>query len=309
MNKKIVRTAHKVGFALKKHSPEILMGLGAVGVVASSVMACKATLKAQEVVEQAKDDLNLIHDAIEVSTEEEYSVADQKKDTTVAYARAAFGFAKLYAPAVVLGGLSLGCMFASNNILRKRCGALAVAYATVDTAFKEYRSRVVDRFGERVDYELKNGVTTEKVERVVTDPETGKEKKIKEVVDVVDRDAISQYARLFDRYNLFWVDDAEQLENYFNAYQNYLNDLLITNGFVTLNEAYKYFGFEATEDGMVVGWIYDPDNNTDGDGYIEVQVKKVSFRDDNGLMDEGYLLDFNVDGNIYSKLKEIKKRK
>ena len=55
------RTFHKVGFQLQKKSPEILVGLGIVGVVTSAVMACKATLKVNEIVEKTQDDLDRIH--------------------------------------------------------------------------------------------------------------------------------------------------------------------------------------------------------------------------------------------------------
>jgi hypothetical protein len=40
---KVTRAFHSAGFKIRKHSPEILIVAGVVGVVTSAVMACKAT--------------------------------------------------------------------------------------------------------------------------------------------------------------------------------------------------------------------------------------------------------------------------
>ena len=73
----------------------------------------------------------------------------------IVYVQTGMKFAKLYGPSVILGALSITSILASNNILRKRNVALSAAYAAIDKGFKEYRSRVIERFGEEVDRELK----------------------------------------------------------------------------------------------------------------------------------------------------------
>ena len=50
----ITRKFHKIGFQFKKHSPEILVIAGVVGGVASAVMACKATTKAGDILDDTK---------------------------------------------------------------------------------------------------------------------------------------------------------------------------------------------------------------------------------------------------------------
>ena len=140
------RTAHKVGLKVKKHSPEILVVIGVVGVVTSTVMACKATTKASDVIEEHKKEMDDIHFVAETKPEK-YSEEDFQKDTAIVYTQTAVKLAKLYAPAVAIGAVSIACIIGSHNILTKRNAALAAAYTAVDKTFKEYRNRVVDRFG------------------------------------------------------------------------------------------------------------------------------------------------------------------
>ena len=191
--KEMVETTSAVNTAtikVKKHSPEILIVAGVVGTVASAVMACKATTKLSTVLEEHKKDVNAVHECSEnEEIKADYSQEDAKKDLTIIYAQTGVKLVKLYAPAIALGALSITSIVASNNILRKRNVALAAAYATVDKSFKEYRNRVVERFGEQVDKELKYDIKAKKFEETVKDPETGKEKKVKSTVNVANADS------------------------------------------------------------------------------------------------------------------------
>ena len=202
---KVSGTFNKVGFQLKKHSPEILIVAGIVGTVASTVMACRATTKVGKIIDKTKNDVDEIHDATEkgvTKAGEDYSIEDSKKDLSVVYLQTGIKLAKLYAPAVALGTLSITSILASNNILRKRNMALAAAYATVDKSFKEYRKRVIERFGKEIDRELKYNIKAEKVSETVIDEETGKEKKVKKTAFVVNPSDVSGYARFFEKYTV-----------------------------------------------------------------------------------------------------------
>ena len=183
----IGRTASKVGFQLKKHSPEILIAVGVVGTVASAVMACKATTKLGGILDEAKEQIDTIHTYAEnpdmIPEDKEYTVEDSKKDLAITYAQTAWKIAKLYGPAVILGTVSLGAVVASNDILRKRNVALAAAYTAVEKGYKEYRGRVVERFGEEVDKELRYNIKAQEIEEKVVD-EKGKEKTVKKTVKV-----------------------------------------------------------------------------------------------------------------------------
>lgn len=282
----------------KEHSPEILIVAGVIGVVASAVMACKATTKIDTILDEHKDTMEKIHSIptdISVYTEE-----DKKKDTAITYAKTGFKLVKLYGPSITLGVLSIAGIFASNDILRKRNVSLAAAYALVDKGFKEYRSRVVDRFGKDVDRQLLLNIKEEEVEETVVDAK-GKEKTVKKKVEVADG-VESEYVRYFTKSNPNWVNDENLVRYFLERVQSYVNDKLIVDKVMCLNDVYKELGFDTTKAGMVVGWIYDKNKPT-GDNYIEFDVKEVWLHKDIGEgLEKAYAIDFNVDGNIFNLL-------
>ena len=227
----------KTSFQLKKHSPEILVVAGVIGVVTSAVMACKATTKVGEILDKTKEDVEAIHKCEEdESVKEQYSSEDAKKDLAIVYVQTGVKFAKLYGPSVVVGVLSITSILASNNILRQRNVALGAAYAAIDKGFKEYRSRVIERFGEEVDRELKYNLKAKKFDETVIDEETGKEKKVKKNGFVVSPADISGYARFFEKYtqdedgnsilNPHWESNNEYNLMFIKAQERDANDLL-----------------------------------------------------------------------------------
>lgn len=309
--KKMSTTFSKVGFQMKKHSPEILIVAGVIGTVTSAVMACKATTKVGEIVEKTKGDVDEIHKAVKTGVTnagETYNEDDSKKDLAIVYAHIGFEFIKLYAPSIIMGALSLTSIIASNNILRKRNAALAAAYATVDKGFKDYRGRVIERFGEGVDRELKNGVKAKKVDAIETDPETGKEKKVKKQKLVANPSDISGYARFFEQYttdedgttilNRNWESNNDYNLMFLKAQEKFANDLLIAKKRVFLNEVYEALGFPRTKAGQIVGWVYDEENPI-GDNYIDFGLHEDNPVYSDTENNSAILLDFNVDGNIW----------
>lgn len=310
---------NKVNFKVRKHSPEILLVTGIVGVIGSAVMACKATTKAGEIIEETKGQLDDIHACASNETfvsSGKYTAEDARKDTAIVYVQTAVKFAKLYGPSVCVGALSIVSILASNNILRKRNVALAAAYATVDSAFKDYRKRVVERFGEVVDKELRYNLKAEKVTEKIKNPETGEEEKVKKTKFVVNPSDVSGYARFFDKYtvdengntitNPCWQSNNEYNLMYIKAQERYANDLLVTRGRLFLNEVYRMLGLPETKAGQVVGWVYDPDNKLGRDeesfnNYVSFGLynDNLSYSDYVNGFDPAILLDFNVDGNIW----------
>lgn len=298
--KKVSGTFSKVGFNLKKHSPEILMAAGLVGTVVSAVVACKATTKIDRILDETKEQLDKIHECADnPDMAEQYNEEDAKKDTVIVYAHTGVKLAKLYAPAIGLGFLSLSSILVSNHILRKRYTALTAAYAILDRGYKEYRGRVVERFGKEVDHQLRYNIKADEISEIVTD-EKGKEKKVKKTIEVADPNA-SGYMKYFTRSNPNWENNPDYIEMFLNSQLNYVNDKLKAVGHLTLNEVYSALGMEDTKAGMVVGWIYDL-KHPNGDNYVEFDVKKVHLPNDHGEYEEAYAIDFNVDGNIYDKM-------
>lgn len=301
----VTSTFYKAKFQLVKHSPELFIAAGVVSTAAGIVMACKATLKVNDVMDEAKTTIDKIHTATETGrtvSGEEYTSDDAKKELAIVYTQTGVKLIKLYAPAVFFSVAGIGCMLTSHNILHKRNAALAAAYATIDKGFKEYRGRVAERFGKEVDKELKHNLKTQEIETTVID-ERGKEKKVKETVTVVGNDEPSEYARFFDDGCTGWEKNAEYNLMFLRGQQQWANDLLITRKYVFLNEIYKALGIPETEAGQVVGWIYDPENPAI-DSYIDFglyNLHKEKTRDFVNGRERTILLDFNPDGYILDK--------
>ena len=310
----LISAYHNASFQLKKHSPEILIVAGVVGAVASAVIACKATTKVGEILEETKETVDIIHEGMDTGkiNGKEYDPETGKKDLAITYVQTGVKLAKLYAPAVALGTLSITSILASNNILRKRYVGAAAAYATVDKSFKLYRNRVVERFGEEVDRQLKYNIQPKEVEETIVD-ENGEKKTVNVVKHYVDPTDISDYARFFEKYtrdesgktvlNPYWDTNNEYNLIFLKAQQNYANDLLKVKKRVFLNEVYEMLGLPKTKAGQIVGWYYDEEGNS-GDNYIDFGIYASSQNYSDFMYDdnEAILLDFNVDGNIWESM-------
>lgn len=312
----VSRAFHKFGFQIKKYSPEILLGAGIATGVVGAVMACKATTKLDAVLENAKFEIDAVHKAKEegeigirnTETNEidlvPYTEEDHKKDLALVYARNGLRIAKLYVPAVAMGAASVTCLLASNNIIRKRNMALAAAYASVDNAFKNYQGRVIDRFGEELDKELKYNIKAKEVEETVVN-EDGSETVVTKNIPVSEGPIASPYTLCFDETCREWTKNAEDNKFFLMQVQAEMNDRLRANGKVFLNEVLKALGADITQAGQRVGWVYDKDA-MNGDGYIDFGIYELH-REANRRFVNGYersiWLEFNVDGDIYQLLK------
>ena len=289
----------KAVMKLKKHSPEILVVAGIAGTVVSAVLACKATTKVAEILDETKGTLDTIHDGMDTGAinGQEYTTEDGKKDTVVVYAQTGMKLAKLYGPAIILGTLSITSILASNNILRKRNVALGAAYVAIDKSFKEYRGRVIERFGEQVDTELKYGIKAKKFEEIEVDPETGKEKKVKKTVMVADPNLQSDYAVYFDSKSRNYETNPDYNRMFLKAQQAFANDKLQTRGHLFLNEVLDDLDLPRTPAGQIVGWTKDGP-----DGYVNFRIVEVERETEDGRHEPALLLDFNVEGNIWEKM-------
>ena len=300
----VSRSLHKVGFKFKKHSPEILVVAGVVGIITSTVMACRATTKVSEIVDETKETIDTIHDCVgkglHTSDGEEYTQEIANKDLAIVYAQTGWKLVKLYGPSVALGVASIGCMVGSNRILRKRNIALAAAFKAVDTSFKEYRGRVIDRFGKEMDRELRFGIKAKEIEETVVD-ENGNETTVTKTVEIADPNvAHSIYSVVWRAGNPGWTRNAELNKVFLIQTQNAANDKLRLNGILTLNEVYDMLGVQRTAYGQIAGWVYTEDDSI-GDGYVDFGIfntndpKACDFV--NGY-EKSIILDFNCIGNI-----------
>lgn len=310
--KSVNLTFNKLGFQLQKKSPELLIAAGVIGIVASTIMACKATIKACEVAEDAKETIDEIHEVEEsgiTKAGNPYSADDAKKDLTTAYIQTGIKYVKLYAPAVIVGAASVTCILVSHKMMKQRMAAVAAALSATDKAFKDYRNRVIERFGEQVEKELRYNIKAQEIEESVTD-EKGKTKKVKEVADVAsaegwDPSKYSPYARIFDETHGQWNKNPEMNQYYLKARQAQATDMLRTRGHLFLNEVYDLLDFPRTKAGAAVGWLYDPKRPELGDSYVDFGMYEVCRENENDLANyftRSYILDFNVVGDITDEI-------
>ena len=309
MNKQsLIRTTNKIGLILKKNSPKILMGVGIAGSVVSTVLACKATLKVRDILDEKNETVEQIHNCVEDETVD-YNEEDKKKDLTILYAQTGVKLAKLYLPSIALGALSIASIISGYKILNKRNVALAAAYTVVDKGFKNYRKNVVERFGEEVDRELRHNIKAKQIEEKYIDKDGNEKTRKKKVYEIAEDkkpgEGISEYAKFFDEWNTDeHSKDPEYNLMFLRKQQDYANEVLKHQGYLFLNEVYDMLGIPRTQAGQVVGWIYD-ENNPTGDNYVDFGIYDLhdqQKRDFVNGLERNILLDFNVDGVIYDKI-------
>lgn len=283
----VSRSVGRTGLQLQKYSPEILTGVGVVGIVTAGVMASRATLKLTPILEEKNGHLEAIKE-LRKEDREDYPEDAANKDTAKVYVRAGLDIFKLYGPALSLGALSIVSIVSAQGILKKRNIALAAAYKTLETAFTEYRERVVEELGE--DQEL--AIFRQRTEEEVEDEETGEKKKV-----VREYPGYSPYAKVFGELSEQWSNNPEYNRAFLTAQQTYFNERLHTLGHVFLNEVYDALDIPRTAAGQFVGWV-----KGNGDDFIDFGMYNIADPNKEAFLngyEAGVLLDFNVDGSIY----------
>lgn len=287
----LVRKTSRLTAKVSKHSPEILVGVGVVGSIGATILACRATLHLEEVLNAHDDTIEKINEVAE--NQEEYpdytpeKVTHDKYITTV---KTVVGVCKLYAPAFILGTLSIASIIGGHHILNKRYLGVTAAYAGLQQAYKEYRACIAEELGEEKELELYHGVR-EKIEEV-----EGKNGKIKQVKkkEVKKGYPYSIYARVFDESNKWFKKNPTMNRMFLQAQQAHANDLLKINGHLFLNDVYRMLGFPDTKEGAVVGWV-----DGYGDSFIDFNIFSLENADFLNGYERAIWLDFNVDGVIY----------
>lgn len=307
----------KTTFKLKKASPTIMIVGAAIGGVTAAVLACKATIKAQDILNEHNTAVKTIHTTkeqieqgvIQLDEGESYTEKDFKNDITTTYVQTGLKLAKVYAPAVTLGAVSLGCMFGSHHIMSKRNASLTAAYIALDKAFEEYKSRVSDRFGSRVQEELEHNIKAVEIESKSTN-EQGVEETIKEYKDIAMQHT-SPYTCIFDETVDTWQPDNMMNRNYLFLMEQSANKRLRIQGHLFLNDVLASLGTHGgvtlkTPEGQIVGWIYDPNDPT-RQSHVDFGVTNYVEGDEalNSFINGGersVMLRFNCDGPIIDKI-------
>ena len=227
------------------------------------------------------------------------------------YVKTAGKLLKHYAPTIIFASLSLTCILTSHGILRKRNIALAASLATVRTAYDEYRGRVIRDLGREMDEHFLYDTKEEVREKEVTDPETGKTKKLKEKIQVPQYQ--NAYSRIFDNCNAPDQFEKDGAANYIfiRSQMLYLQQKLIRDGYLFLNDAYKQLGFPITLAGQSAGWIYDYDNKEGTqiffEGFDEYEINNSkAVRDLMNGRENSIIINFlNIRDNILTDIPRV----
>ena len=294
--KPLSRYAGRTALILRKRSPQLLMFAGAVTGIGSTVAASMATLHAEEVLENMRDDLDKIAEAHDTAPIEKYPEQDYKQDLLIVYTRTVVDFAKLYGPAIALGAISLTCFLSAHKIMVKRQAALMATYKLLDNNFKKYRERVVADAGKAKDLEYR-GIGS----RTFTVQEQDDDGNIidveKTVYDVKNPNDWSPYAKFFEAGNPNWQKNPEYNLAFLRGVQEYCSKVLEGRGHLLLNEVYRALGIPENKTGMRAGWIWDA-----GDNFVDFgmyDIESAATRDFINGYEATVLLDFNCDGDIY----------
>lgn len=298
----------RTGQILKAKSPTILIGVGLISGIASTITAVKRTPMCEQV---RKDFETSAEQANQCLTKGEIEVEDPKTHETkiIAYTQEIFkkdllklhfrkyaGYARVYAPSVALGALSAASILISHGIMRRRNTALTAAVASLSEAFRRYRENVKKEYGDTADYNMRHSIISERVKTQEPDSDTGKMKTVTKTVKKRREDDLpwrSDYARCFMEGCRNWTKDPSVNRVTLLAFQDHANRKLRTQGYLYLNDVYDLLGFDKTLAGHTMGWIYTKEENPHGDNYVSFGFEKAW--DFEAGLEKSVWLDFNVD--------------
>lgn len=227
----LANLARSVRTGVVKHSPEILVALGISGMIATTVLAVRATPKALDILD-------------EKAREEHRSVEDFTKLEKV---QACW---KCYIPAAITGVTSAACIIGANTVNVRRNAALAAAYTLSDTALREYQEKVVETIGEKKEQAVREKIAEDKIK---DNPVSSNEVYLTEKGDTLCYDLHS---------GRYFKSDKEKIARAVNE----LNRIMSTDiaGCVSLNDFYDELGLSHTDMGYELGWRVTK-------GFIDVQ--------------------------------------
>lgn len=266
MSNKLSAVIKDVSIAAKKHSPEILTGIGIAGMLTTTVMAIKATPKALMLIEEEKRRQN--RELLENSKSEyskEYFLEHQvEKLTPKEVIKITW---KCYVPAISIGAISTICLIGASSVNFRRNAALATAYTLSESALKEYQGKVIEEIGEKKEQAVRDSIAKDRIDK---NPVSNNEVIITEKGNTLCYDVIS------GRYFKSDIDKLKKAENELNRQMKFDN-------YVSLNEFYYEIGLDGIKIGDDLGWNIDK-------GYIDLDFRSQ-------LNDEGtpcIVVDYHV---------------
>jgi hypothetical protein len=254
MNGALQTISSKARGYLRRNSSTILTWVGAIGVIGTAVLAAQATPKAVKLMEAAKEEKG-------------------EELTTLEKVKAA---APVYIPTVVVGASTIACIFGANVLNRQNQASLASAYALIDSAYKEYRNKVKELYGEETDRKIRDSIAMDKRENIdVYVPGYGP----------IDTDG--EVRLFYEEYRGKYFEST--MEAVINA-EYHFNRNYAMRGEAYLNEFYDFLGLEHTKAGDTLGWDCERLMNEYEACWIDFDHRRVELED--GL--ECYIIDMPI---------------
>lgn len=223
--KAISQTAKNLGGIISKNSPTILTGLAVCGLVTTVIFAVRATPKAMELI---KEDSRHAHDGDPYA----YSNKEALKSAW-----------KPYIPAAAMGTVTIACIISSNSINQRRNAALATVYGLTETAFREYKEKVVETIGKNKELKVRDDICAD---HVAQNPVGRNEVIITGKGNVLCMDSLS---------GRYFRSDIDKVRKSINS----LNEEMLGNigMWISVNELYDEIGLAHTSQGDMMGWDLD----------------------------------------------------
>lgn len=302
INDAATRLGHKAAFKIKKASPELLLVGGIACIVGGTVLACRATKKADDILEEGREKVDGFKEELEAANQPDVQlpVADIKKDIIKTKIHTFSKLAVTYAPAAALGSAGVAMIFTSHGIMQKRQGALLASYNALDAMFKTYRARVLaEDDGKDRDHRYLHGDV--KDIRDLTEDEMNEF----EFVDRINQAAANMVndSGWYDQYTCRFDAKSSSrfsMHPFTNLNVIHETEMIATarfreKGYICLNEILHELGMDPVPWGQLVGRIWKRGEENDR---VEIRAREI-YPETPG---SAIVLTFLCDGVIWDKL-------
>lgn len=241
------------------NSPTILTAAGVMGTVTTAYLAGRASFTAADMIR------------LKEATEEERGILTEdprellKERIELVW--------KLYVPALATGAASVACILGANHIGSRRAAGLAAATTIIERSFDEYKTKVIDKLGERKEEAIRTEIAQERVQQT-------------EIQDV-DMYDLDQGVLCFDSFSArYFRSTVEDIRSAINTINNQINH----DGYACLGDLYRHLDIPPTQYSDLVGW--------NSDRLIEENIHSVLDKHDKPII----VMDFrNQPGPDYSR--------
>lgn len=315
--------AKRAGHSINRNATTWLTVGSAIGFVATVVTASKQTTKLEDILGEHKAIVSEIHKAkdagfVEVTDPQDgqllrtpYSVEDGKKDITITYTKTAMKIAKLYAVPVIIGTLTLIAMFESDSISRRRKLEASAAYAALDTAFKNYRENIIERYGEDLDQKVLAGIRETEVTETKVKKDGTEVTKTKKV-ETQDEALMNPYYFFFQEGVDGWTKEPQENKRKVCMRLNDCFKIFENKRYLTWNDIRGVFHLSGMPGGDKVGFVWDDtmsyNDNIDyvkyGFGFFDIHDEAM--RDfgetERNVLIQNKRLDYNIEKTMRDRL-------